>query len=107
MRPLPMLRCLEATARYVDQAGAAIDGAFAAYLEPWHADVQIFLDMKKNHGAEEMRARDLFYALWIPDLFMRRIEQNAGVDTLLAPRGVPTSPISTEPISRRRTRSTR
>ena len=74
---LPMLRCFEATARYVDQGGGKRNGAFCAYLEPWHADVRIFLDMKKNHGAEELRARDLFYALWIPDLFMKRVEANA------------------------------
>jgi ribonucleoside-diphosphate reductase alpha chain len=74
---LPMLRCFEATARYVDQGGGKRKGAFAAYLEPWHADVRVFLEMKKNHGVEELRARDLFYALWIPDLFMRRVEANA------------------------------
>ena len=74
---LPMLRCFEATARYVDQGGGKRKGAFAAYLEPWHADVRVFLDMKKNHGAEELRARDLFYALWIPDLFMKRVEADA------------------------------
>lgn len=73
---LPMLKCFEATARYVDQ-GNKRKGAFAAYLEPWHPDVRMFLDLKKNHGAEEMRARDLFYALWIPDLFMERVKQNA------------------------------
>ena len=74
---LPMLRCFEATARYVDQGGGKRKGAFAAYLEPWHADVRVFLDLKKNHGAEELRARDLFYGLWIPDLFMRRVEADA------------------------------
>lgn len=74
---VPMLRCFESTARYVDQGGGKRKGAFAAYLEPWHADVRGFLDMKKNHGIEELRARDLFYALWIPDLFMRRVEANA------------------------------
>ena len=63
------------TARYVDQGGGKRKGAFAIYLEPWHADVQDFLDLKKNHGKEEMRARDLFYALWIPDLFMQRVEE--------------------------------
>lgn len=73
---LPMLRCFESTARYVDQGGGKRRGAFAAYLEPWHADVRTFLDMKKNHGAEELRARDLFYALWIPDIFMRRVMAN-------------------------------
>lgn len=74
---LPMLRCFDATARYVDQGGGKRKGAFAAYLEPWHPDVFVFLDLKKNHGADELRARDLFYALWIPDLFMRRVQQNA------------------------------
>ena len=73
---LPMLKCFESTARYVDQ-GSKRKGAFAAYLEPWHADVRVFIDMKKNHGAEELRARDLFYALWIPDLFMRRVRENS------------------------------
>jgi ribonucleoside-diphosphate reductase alpha subunit len=81
---VPMLRCFEATARYVDQGGGKRKGAFAAYLEPWHADVRVFLDMKKNHGVEEMRARDLFYALWIPDIFMRRVETDAAW-TLLCP----------------------
>jgi ribonucleoside-diphosphate reductase alpha subunit len=74
---LPMLRCFDATARYVDQGGGKRNGAFAVYLEPWHADVRTFLQLKKNHGAETERARDLFYALWIPDLFMRRVEANA------------------------------
>ena len=72
----PMLRVYDNTARYVDQGGGKRKGAFAIYLEPWHADVADFLDLKKNHGKEEARARDLFYALWIPDLFMRRIEQD-------------------------------
>ncbi len=85
---LPMLRCFEATARYVDQGGGKRKGAFAAYLEPWHADVQVFLDMKKNHGAEEARARDLFYGLWIPDLFMRRVATN-GLWTLFCPSKCP------------------
>ena len=85
---LPMLRCYEATARYVDQGGGKRKGAFAAYLEPWHADVRIFLEMKKNHGAEELRARDLFYALWIPDLFMKRVEQNE-MWTLFCPSKCP------------------
>ena len=74
---LPMLKCFEATARYVDQGGGKRKGAFAAYLEPWHADVRVFVEMKKNHGAEELRARDLFYALWIPDIFMRRVRDDA------------------------------
>ena len=73
----PMLRVFDNTARYVDQGGGKRKGAFAAYLEPWHADLPDFLDLKKNHGKEEARARDLFYALWIPDLFMRRIEANS------------------------------
>ena len=71
---VPMLRVFNTTARYVDQGGGKRKGAFAVYLEPWHVDVLLFLEMKKNHGAEEERARDLFYGLWIPDLFMRRVE---------------------------------
>jgi ribonucleoside-diphosphate reductase subunit M1 len=63
-----MLRAYDATARYVDQGGNKRPGAFAIYLEPWHADVFEFIDLRKNHGKEEVRARDLFYALWIPDL---------------------------------------
>ena len=70
---VPMLQCFERTARYVDQGGGKRKGAFCAYLEPWHPDIRAFLEMKKNHVAEEMRARDLFYALWIPDLFMKRV----------------------------------
>lgn len=85
---LPMLRCFESTARYVDQGGGKRKGAFAAYLEPWHADVFTFLDMKKNHGVDELRARDLFYALWIPDLFMRRVE-SGGTWSLMCPRSCP------------------
>jgi ribonucleoside-diphosphate reductase alpha subunit len=73
---VPMLRNFDMTARYVDQGGGKRKGSFAVYLEPWHADVFEFLDLKKNHGKEEMRARDLFYAMWIPDLFMRRVENN-------------------------------
>lgn len=73
---VPMLRNFDMTARYVDQGGGKRKGSFAIYLEPWHADVKDFLELKRNHGKEEMRARDLFYALWIPDLFMRRVEQN-------------------------------
>ncbi|MBX2843884.1 MAG: ribonucleoside-diphosphate reductase subunit alpha [Flammeovirgaceae bacterium] len=73
---IPMLRVFNDTARYVDQGGGKRKGAFAVYLEPWHADVFEFLDLKKNHGKEEMRARDLFYALWTPDLFMKRVESN-------------------------------
>ncbi len=73
---VPMLRNFDMTARYVDQGGGKRKGSFAIYLEPWHADIKDFLEMKRNHGKEEMRARDLFYALWIPDLFMKRVEQN-------------------------------
>lgn len=71
---VPMLRVFNDTARYVDQGGGKRKGAFAIYLEPWHADIMDFLDLKKNHGAEEMRARDLFYAMWISDLFMERVK---------------------------------
>ncbi len=74
---VPMLRVYNNTARYVDQGGNKRPGAFAIYIEPWHADVFDFLDLRKNHGKEEVRARDLFYALWIPDLFMKRVEDNA------------------------------
>lgn len=70
---IPMLRVFNDTARYVDQGGGKRKGAFAIYLEPWHADIEDFLELKKNHGKEEMRARDLFFALWIPDLFMQRV----------------------------------
>jgi len=73
---IPMLRVYNDTARYVDQGGGKRKGAFAIYLEPWHADVFEFLDLRKNHGKEELRARDLFYALWISDLFMKRVEAN-------------------------------
>jgi ribonucleoside-diphosphate reductase alpha chain len=73
---VPMLRNFDMTARYVDQGGGKRKGSFAVYLEPWHADVFEFLELKKNHGKEELRARDLFYALWIPDLFMKRVENN-------------------------------
>ncbi|MBV8327370.1 ribonucleoside-diphosphate reductase subunit alpha [Chryseobacterium sp.] len=73
---LPMLRVYNDTARYVDQGGGKRKGAIAIYLEPWHADIFDFLDIRKNHGKEEMRARDLFPALWIPDLFMKRVEEN-------------------------------
>ena len=71
---VPMLRVFNDTARYVDQGGGKRKGSFAIYLEPWHADIFDFLQLKKNHGKEELRARDLFYALWIPDLFMERVE---------------------------------
>jgi ribonucleoside-diphosphate reductase alpha chain len=73
---IPMLKVFNDTARYIDQGGGKRKGAFAIYLEPWHADVMDFLQLRKNHGAEELRARDLFYALWIPDLFMKRVEAN-------------------------------
>jgi ribonucleotide reductase alpha subunit len=69
-----MLRVFNNTARYVDQGGGKRNGSFAMYLEPWHADVEDFLKMRLNTGSEEERARDLFYALWIPDLFMERVE---------------------------------
>ncbi len=74
---IPMLRVYNDTARYVDQGGGKRKGAFAIYLEPWHADIYDFLDLKKNHGKEEQRARDLFYAMWISDLFMERVEEDA------------------------------
>jgi ribonucleoside-diphosphate reductase alpha chain len=74
---VPMLRVFNDTARYVDQGGGKRKGSFAIYLEPWHADIHDFLDLKKNHGKEEQRARDLFYAMWMPDLFMKRVEENA------------------------------
>ena len=73
---IPMLRNFDMTARYVDQGGGKRKGSFAIYLEPWHADIFDFLQLKKNHGKEELRARDLFYAMWISDLFMRRVEEN-------------------------------
>lgn len=73
---VPMLRVFNDTARYVDQGGGKRKGAFAIYLEPWHADIMDFLDLRKNHGKEEQRARDLFYGLWVPDLFMKRVEKN-------------------------------
>jgi len=72
---VPMLRVFNDTAKYINQGGKR-NGSFAIYLEPWHADIEDFLDMKKNHGDEELRARDLFYALWIPDLFMERVKEN-------------------------------
>jgi ribonucleoside-diphosphate reductase alpha chain len=85
---IPMLRVFNDTARYVDQGGGKRKGAFAIYLEPWHADVFEFLDLRKNHGKDEMRARDLFYALWIPDLFMRRVEAG-GEWSLFCPHEAP------------------
>lgn len=85
---VPMLRVFNDTARYVDQGGGKRKGSFAIYMEPWHADIFDFLDLKKNHGKEEQRARDLFYAMWIPDLFMKRVE--AGEDwTLMCPNECP------------------
>ncbi|KAI1434987.1 ribonucleoside-diphosphate reductase large chain [Xylaria sp. CBS 124048] len=85
---VPMLRVFNNTARYVDQGGNKRPGAFAIYLEPWHSDVFEFLDLRKNHGKEEIRARDLFLALWIPDLFMKRVEKN-GDWTLMCPNECP------------------
>jgi len=85
---VPMLRVFNNTARYVDQGGNKRPGAFAIYLEPWHADVFDFLDLRKNHGKEEQRARDLFFALWIPDLFMKRVEQD-GMWSLMCPNECP------------------
>lgn len=85
---VPMLRVFNDTARYVDQGGGKRKGSFAIYLEPWHADVFDFLDMKKNHGKEENRARDLFYAMWTPDLFMKRVEKG-GDWTLMCPDECP------------------
>ena len=85
---VPMLRVFNDTARYVDQGGGKRKGSFAIYVEPWHADIFDFLELKKNHGKEEMRARDLFYAMWISDLFMKRVEQNAEW-TLMCPNECP------------------
>lgn len=85
---VPMLQVFNATARYVDQGGGKRKGAFAIYLEPWHDDIFDLLDLKKNHGKEEMRARDLFYALWIPDLFMQRVQEN-GMWSLFCPNEAP------------------
>lgn len=85
---VPMLRVFNNVARYVDQGGGKRPGAFAIYLEPWHSDIFEFLDLKKNTGKEEHRARDLFYALWIPDLFMKRVEEN-GDWSLMCPHKCP------------------
>jgi ribonucleoside-diphosphate reductase alpha chain len=85
---VPMLKVFNDTARYVDQGGGKRKGSFAIYLEPWHADVMDFLDLKKNHGKEEARARDLFYALWIPDLFMKRVKEDS-TWTLMCPNECP------------------
>jgi ribonucleotide reductase alpha subunit len=81
---VPMLKVFNNTARYVDQGGGKRNGSIAIYLEPWHADIELFLQMRKNHGDEEMKARDLFYALWIPDLFMERVK-TGGNWTLMCP----------------------
>ena len=85
---VPMLKVFNDTARYVDQGGGKRKGSFAIYIEPWHADIIDFLDLKKNHGKEENRARDLFYAMWTPDLFMKRVEANADW-TLMCPHECP------------------
>lgn len=85
---VPMLRVFNDTARYVDQGGGKRKGSFAIYIEPWHADIFDFLELRKNHGKEEMRARDLFLALWIPDLFMKRVEED-GNWTLMCPNECP------------------
>jgi ribonucleoside-diphosphate reductase alpha chain len=85
---IPMLKVYNDTARYVDQGGGKRKGSFAIYLEPWHADVFDFLDLRKNTGAEEKRARDLFLALWIPDLFMKRVQED-GEWTLMCPNECP------------------
>ncbi|MDA9563904.1 ribonucleoside-diphosphate reductase subunit alpha [Flavobacteriales bacterium] len=85
---VPMLRVFNDTARYVDQGGGKRKGSFAIYIEPWHADIMDFLDLKKNHGKEEQRARDLFYAMWMSDLFMERVEAN-GEWTLMCPNECP------------------
>jgi ribonucleoside-diphosphate reductase alpha subunit len=85
---VPMLRVYNNTAKYVDQGGGKRNGSFAIYLEPWHSDVETFLQMRKNHGDEEMKARDLFYALWMPDLFMERVKADADW-TLMCPDECP------------------
>jgi len=85
---VPMLRVFNDTARYVDQGGGKRKGSFAVYLEPWHSDIFDFLSLKKNHGKEEVRARDLFYALWISDLFMKRVEEE-GDWSLFCPNEAP------------------
>ena len=85
---VPMLQVFDRTARYVDQGGGKRNGSFAVYLEPWHADIEAFLDLRKNHGDEDLRARDLFYALWVPDLFMERVK-NDGQWSLFCPDSAP------------------
>ena len=86
---VPMLRVFNSTARYVDQGGGKRNGSFAIYLETWHADISDFLELKKNHGDEELKARDLFYALWISDLFMERVKEKAGKWSLFCPHECP------------------
>ena len=85
---VPMLQVFNDTARYVDQGGGKRKGSFAIYIEPWHSDIFDFLELKKNHGKEEMRARDLFYAMWMPDLFMQRVEEDSEW-TLMCPNECP------------------
>ena len=85
---VPMLKVFNNTAKYVDQGGGKRNGSFAIYLEPWHADIEMFLQMRKNHGDEELKARDLFYALWVPDLFMERVK-TGGKWTLMCPNECP------------------
>jgi ribonucleoside-diphosphate reductase alpha chain len=85
---VPMLRVYDMTARYVDQGGGKRKGSFAMYIEPWHADIFDFLDLRKNHGKEEMRTRDLFLGMWIPDLFMRRVQEDT-TWTLMCPNECP------------------
>merc|ERR1712159_322418 len=85
---VPMLRVFDSTARYVDQGGGKRKGSFAMYVEPWHNDIFEFLDLRKNHGKEEERARDLFYGLWIPDLFMQRVKDDK-VWSLMCPNECP------------------
>ena len=86
---VPMLRVFNNTARYVDQGGNKRNGSFAIYLEPWHADIFDFLELRKNHGDEELKARDLFYALWVPDLFMERVKEKNGKWSLFCPHECP------------------
>jgi ribonucleoside-diphosphate reductase alpha subunit len=86
---VPMLRVFNNTARYIDQGGGKRNGSFAIYLETWHADISDFLELKKNHGDEELKARDLFYALWISDLFMERVKEKAGKWSLFCPHECP------------------
>jgi len=85
---VPMLKVFNETARYVDQGGGKRKGSFAIYLEPWHSDIEDFLDLRKNTGKEELRARDLFLALWTPDLFMKRVKENESW-SLFSPSEVP------------------